>query len=191
MKIRFDFSEHRHSLYSELLADYMHRLSEFAKLGAVKGDVLEICFVFGAFSDSDTVRGVGRSGGYAKNDYPPSPRFRQGNSSHSPRAVSSEELSELIQKNLSAGISNLLIKVQSMDEYRAEISKIQPTEKTKRSEKTELSEGSKSLDRIQPTERKLYLSLISCNIGTDFAEVLAAEQIYRVFMIMHNRKYHK
>lgn len=139
MKIQFDFPRRKGSLYADLLEDYTGRMREFAKIGSVKGDALELCFVYGSHLDQAPEGCL--------------------------LELSSEALSESIRRSLNSGVSNIRIKVRH-------ISKFSPAQ--------------------DPAARApLGIVLLRAEIGEDFAEVLAAEQTYRAFMIYHNRKYHK
>lgn len=200
MKIQFDFSKHRNSPYSNLLADYMYRLEEFAKLGEFKGEYLDLCFVAGR---NDTR--VHRS----KSDGCLSCLDDLRERSHlSPLDISSEELSELIQKSLSGGISNIRVTVKKMDDWRNETARasvpdtVLPGEGSSGAAPSDAAEsGTVPFGALSPDAAlfesdaaktgTVYISLLRCKIGTDLAEVLAAEQVYRAFMIFHNRKYHK
>lgn len=137
MKIQFDFPRRKGSVYQDLLADYIGRMREFAKMEEVKGEALELCFVHGLHLEA-----AGR------------PLLE----------LSSEALSEHIMKSLSAGVSNIRVAVRH-------ISHDSPMRAS--------------------ADAPSGIVLLRAEIGEDFAEVLAAEQVYRAFMIAHNRKYHK
>ncbi|MDO4753666.1 MAG: 23S rRNA (pseudouridine(1915)-N(3))-methyltransferase RlmH [Bacillota bacterium] len=110
----------------------MQRLTEFAKLGAVRRDCLDLRFVA---TDKE----------YGRDD--------------PVKRMSSEDCARTIQSALNRGLSDIRVRVVSSVEEKA--------------------------PHIE------YILLVNQDISEELAEVLAAEQIYRAFMILHNRKYHK
>lgn len=197
MKIVFAFARDKRSEYGDLLDDYLERIGHFAKVetaeyrrrqsaasgGAASGEnsfALHIRFVVGSFGYSDGGAVAGAGGGFR--------------SASLERRLTSEDLAERIR---ACGAANIKVSLANPASLR-----VRDGAGSVAFEGRDARTSRDPFDGARPPESRGGLPtrdaseicdviLVDSPVSGALAQVMAAEQIYRAFMILHRRKYHK
>lgn len=203
MKVCLDYPKRKNSLYEDLLADYKKRISEFAKISETlgKSECLTLCFVVRS-QKRRSERGRTENVEIARVSNMKNRILQESEDAKGAEDalnLSSEELAELIQTRMSNGVSNIRVcvrigetvyeRVGADDGESVGAATREPAGETAVGCGGEA--GRDACGRSDDPCSVIRLSAVNGNISEELAEVLAAEQLYRAFMIQHNRKYHK